>query len=99
MWYAIMATDVADSLEKRLSVRAAHLDRLRDLQAEGRLQLAGPFPAADTEDPGSAGFTGSLIIARFDSLEAARDWADADPYHDAGVYADVDVRPYKQTLP
>ncbi|HET6587154.1 MAG TPA: YciI family protein [Oleiagrimonas sp.] len=99
MWYAITALDVADSLELRKTARPAHLERLNTLQAEGRLKLAGPFPAIDAEDPGQAGFSGSLIIASFDSLEAARAWADADPYRAAGVYASVDVRPFRQTLP
>lgn len=99
MWYSIMAIDVADSLELRKTARPAHLERLNRLQAEGRLLLAGPFPAVDAEDPGQAGYTGSLIIARFDDLAAARDWADADPYRAAGVYASVDVRPFRQTLP
>lgn len=99
MWYAIMATDVADSLEQRRAARPAHLDRLQKLHVEGRLLLAGPFPAVDAEDPGQAGFSGSLIIASFDSLDAARAWADADPYQVAGVYADVDVRPFRQSLP
>lgn len=99
MWYAITALDVADSLELRKTARPAHLERLNTLQAEGRLKLAGPFPAIDAEDPGQAGFSGSLIIASFDNLEAARAWADADPYRAAGVYASVDVRPFRQTLP
>lgn len=99
MWYAITALDVADSLERRKAARPAHLERLNALQAEGRLKLAGPFPAVDAEDPGQAGFSGSLIIAGFDSLEEARAWADADPYGAAGVYASVDVRPFRQTLP
>ena len=99
MWYAITALDVADSLERRQAARPAHLERLNELQAEGRLKLAGPFPAVDAEDPGQAGFTGSLIIAAFDDLDAARAWADADPYRAAGVYASVDVRPFRQSLP
>ena len=99
MWYAITALDVADSLELRKTARPAHLERLNLLQAEGRLKLAGPFPAIDAEDPGQAGFSGSLIIASFDNLEAAKMWADADPYRAAGVYASVDVRPFRQTLP
>ncbi|MFF7707927.1 YciI family protein [Pseudomonas sp. NPDC007930] len=99
MLYAIFATDVADSLEKRLSVRPAHLERLKALQAEGRVALAGPLPAVDSNDPGSAGFTGSLIVAEFASLEAAKAWAAADPYIEAGVYADVVVKPFKQVLP
>lgn len=99
MWYAITALDVADSLELRKTARPAHLERLNLLQAEGRLKLAGPFPAIDAEDPGQAGFSGSLIIASFDNLDAAKTWADADPYRAAGVYASVDVRPFRQTLP
>lgn len=99
MWYAITAHDVADSLDKRKAARTAHLDRLNALQDAGRLKLAGPFPAIDAEDPGPAGFSGSLIIAEFADLAAAQAWADADPYVDAGVYAQVDVRPFRQTLP
>jgi uncharacterized protein YciI len=99
MWYAIVGTDVPDSLQRRLSVRPAHLDRLNRLRDEGRLMLAGPFPAIDAEDPGSAGFTGSLIIAEFEDLAAARAWADADPYIAAGVYADVSVRPFRRVAP
>ncbi|UFH48437.1 YciI family protein [Pseudomonas sp. KNUC1026] len=99
MLYAIFATDVADSLEKRLSVRPAHLERIKQLQAEGRLALAGPLPAIDSNDPGSAGFTGSLVVAEFASLEAAKAWAAADPYVSAGVYADVVIKPFKQVLP
>lgn len=99
MWYAITALDVADSLQRRKAARPAHLERLNALQAEGRLKLAGPFPAIDADDPGPAGFSGSLIIAAFDSLEAAKAWADADPYGDAGVYASIDVRPFRQSLP
>lgn len=99
MLYAIIGHDVENSLERRQSARPAHLERLQQLQSEGRLVLAGPFPALDTPDPGSAGFSGSLIVAEFDSLEQARSWADADPYVAAGVYADVDVRPFKRVLP
>jgi uncharacterized protein YciI len=99
MWYAIVGTDVPDSLQRRLSVRPAHLDRLNRLRDEGRLLLAGPFPAIDADDPGSAGFTGSLIIAEFEDLAAARAWADADPYIGAGVYADVSVRPFRKVAP
>ncbi|WP_438869693.1 YciI family protein [Pseudomonas sp. L1(2025)] len=99
MLYAIIATDVADSLEKRLSVRPAHLERLKTLQAEGRLVIAGPHPAVDSNDPGAAGFTGSLIIAEFASLADAQAWANADPYIKAGVYADVVIKPFKQVLP
>lgn len=99
MWYAIVGTDIPDSLEKRLAARPAHVARLQQLQAEGRMLLAGPFPAIDAEDPGSAGFSGSLIVAEFESLAAARAWADADPYAEAGVYASVDVRPFRKVLP
>ena len=99
MLYAIIATDVANSLEKRLSARPAHVERLKTLQAEGRMVLAGPHPAIDSNDPGDAGFTGSLIVAEFASLEAAKSWADADPYIAAGVYANVIVKPFKQVLP
>lgn len=99
MWFAIVGTDVSDSLEKRKAARPAHLARLEQLQAEGRLLLAGPFPAIESEDPGPAGFTGSLIIAEFPTLEHARRWADADPYVAAGVYAGVEVKPFRITLP
>lgn len=95
MWYAIISTDVEDSLEKRRQARPAHIERLRQLQQQGRVLVAGPHPAVDTEDPGDAGFTGSLVIAEFDSLEQARAWADADPYLEAGVYASVEVKPFK----
>lgn len=98
MLYAITGQDVPDSLAARLAARPAHLERLQALQAEGRLLLAGPFPAIDSNDPGSAGFTGSLIVAEFPSLEAARTWADADPYVAAGVYDQVTVKPYKQVF-
>lgn len=99
MLYAIIAEDVTDSLEKRKSVRDAHLARLNSLRDGGRLILAGPHPALDNEDPGPAGFTGSLIVAEFDSQAAAQQWADADPYIDAGVYARVNVKPFKKVLP
>ncbi|BAU75634.1 YciI family protein [Metapseudomonas furukawaii] len=99
MLYAIIATDVAGSLENRLAARPAHLARLEQLKTEGRLVLAGPHPAVDSPDPGSAGFSGSLIVAEFESLDAARAWADADPYRAAGVYADVVVKPFKQVFP
>ena len=99
MWYVINATDSEDSLERRLSVRARHLARLQDLQNEGRLLLAGPYPAVDSNDPGPAGFTGSLIIAEFESLEDAKTWADADPYVEARVYASVSVKPFRKVLP
>ncbi len=99
MLYAIISTDVAHSLEKRLSVRPAHVERLKQLQGEGRLTLAGPHPAIESNDPGEAGFTGSLIVAEFESLKAAQAWADADPYIGAGVYQQVLVKPFKQVLP
>jgi len=99
MLYTIIGTDVPGSLEQRLKARPDHVARLRALQDEGRMILAGPFPAIDTEDPGSAGFTGSLIVAEFESVEAARQWADADPYVEAGVYADVTVSPFKRVFP
>lgn len=99
MWYAITGIDDKDSLARRQSARPAHVERLRELLAEGRLLLAGPFPAIDAEDPGPAGFTGSLIIAEFDDLAAAKRWADADPYMAAGVYREVRVQPFRKTLP
>jgi uncharacterized protein YciI len=99
LYYAIVAEDVPDSLPLRQAARPAHLARLQALQDEGRLLLAGPFPAIDSSDPGPAGFSGSLIVAAFDDLEAAREWADADPYVAAGVYARVSVRPFKKVLP
>ena len=99
MWYVIFSQDVENSLEKRMSVREAHLARLNSLQAEGRLLVAGPMPAIDSENPGDAGFTGSTVIAEFESLEAAQTWANADPYIDAGVYANVIVKPFKKVLP
>ncbi len=99
MFYMICATDVDNSLEKRLAARPDHLARLNALKDEGRLLIAGPFPAIDSDDPGPAGFTGSLVVAEFDSLEAAKTWAEDDPYVAAGVYADVVVKPYKKVLP
>ncbi len=99
MWYAIFASDVPDSLENRLAARPEHLKRLETLQNEGRLYVAGPTPAIDSPDPGPAGFSGSLIIAEFESLESAQSWADADPYVAAGVYASVQVRPFKLVFP
>ena len=99
MLYAIVGQDVPNSLERRLAARPAHLDRLNALQHAGSLVLAGPFPAIDGNDPGTAGFTGSLIVAEFESLAAAQAWADADPYVAAGVYANVTVRPFKKVLP
>ena len=99
MWYVINGTDTEDSLERRLSARAAHVARLQQLQDEGRLLLAGPYPAVDSNDPGPAGFTGSLIVAEFDSFEDAQTWAKADPYVEAGVFASVDVKPFRKVLP
>ena len=99
MYYAILCEDVDNSLPLRKQARGAHLERLQDLAAQGRLLAAGPHPALDTEDPGDAGFTGSLVIAEFDSLEAATAWADSDPYVDAGVFSRVVVKPYKKVLP
>ncbi len=99
MWYAIISEDVENSLPLRASARDAHLARLRELVAEGRLLIAGPHPAIDADDPGEAGFTGSLVVVDFPSLEDARAWADADPYVDAGVYARVTVKPFKRVLP
>jgi uncharacterized protein len=99
MFYVITGIDHPNSLEGRRASRPAHLARLSALKEEGRLKLAGPFPAIDAEDPGEAGFTGSLIVAEFESLEAAQAWADADPYIGAGVYREVSVRPFKVVLP
>ncbi len=99
LFYAIVAEDVADSLEKRLAARPDHLARLNQLKDAGRLLLAGPFPAIDSPDPGPAGFSGSLIVAAFESLEAAQAWADADPYVAAGVYDQISVKPFKKVLP
>lgn len=99
MWYVIEGHDGPDVLSRRLAVRPAHLARLTALRDEGRLMLAGPCPAIDAEDPGPAGFSGSLVVAEFGSLEEARAWADADPYIAGGVYVRVDVRPFKRVLP
>ncbi len=99
MLYAVISEDVEDSLEKRLSARPAHIERLKQLKNDGRLILAGPHPAIDNEDPGTNGFTGSLIVAEFDSLETAQQWADTDPYIKAGVYKRVTVKPFKKVLP
>lgn len=99
MLYVITGADNEDSLEKRLSVRPAHLERLQALQNQGRLVLAGPLPAIDSDDPGTAGFTGSMIVAEFDSIEDAKLWADSDPYVEAGVYHTVTVNPFKRVLP
>lgn len=99
MLYAITGQDIPNSLEKRLSARPAHIERLQTLQDEGRLLLAGPFPAVDSNDPGAAGFSGSLIVAEFPELAAAIDWAQADPYVKAGIYAKVEVKPFRKTFP
>ena len=99
MWYVIHAQDREDSLESRKEVRPAHLERLKVLVEQGRLLAAGPMPNIDSPDPGPAGFSGSTVIAEFDSLEDAREWAGADPYVDAGIYAYVDVRPFIKVLP
>lgn len=99
MWYAIQGHDTPESLPRRQQTRSAHLARLEALRDAGRLLLAGPHPAIDAEDPGPAGFTGSLVVAEFENLDAARAWADADPYVEAGVYARVDVRPFRPVLP
>lgn len=99
MYYVILGTDVTGSLEKRIAARPEHLARLTQLQDEGRLLTAGPLPAIDTDDPGDAGFTGSIIIAEFESLLAAQQWAEKDPYMEAGVYASVSVKPYKKVFP
>ena len=99
LFYAIISQDVDNSLPLRQSARPAHLARLEALKDEGRLLIAGPHPAIDSPDPGPAGFSGSLVVAQFDSLEDAQAWADADPYMAAGVYRQVDVKPFKKVLP
>lgn len=99
MLYAIISEDVPGSLPLRKTARDRHLGRLEELKSAGRLILAGPHPAADTEEPGDAGFTGSLVVAEFESLDEARAWADADPYVEAGVYSKVTVKPFKKVLP
>jgi len=99
MLYCIISTDVANSLPLRKGARPAHLARLETLQQQGRLVLAGPHPAVDSSDPGEAGFTGSLIVAEFASLQEAKAWADEDPYVAAGVYAEITVKPFKQVFP
>ena len=98
MLYSIISQDIPNSLPLRKEARPAHLARLQQLRDEGRLTLAGPHPAIDADDPGPAGFTGSLVVAQFNSLQEAQAWADADPYMDAGVYADVLVKPFKQVF-
>jgi uncharacterized protein YciI len=99
MLYAIISQDVENSLQNRLTARPKHLERLTALQDQGRLILAGPHPAIDSEDPGEAGFSGSLVVAEFGSLEEAQAWADSDPYIEAGVYANVTVKPFKKVFP
>jgi uncharacterized protein YciI len=99
MLYALISEDLPGTLDQRLAARPAHLERLEQLRDAGRLVLAGPHPAIDSEDPGPAGFTGSLVVAEFDSLEDAQSWADADPYVNAGVYRQVIVKPFKKVLP
>jgi len=99
MYYAISGEDHPGSLTARLAARPAHIERLQQLKSEGRLLLAGPHPAIDSEDPGAAGFSGSLIVAQFDSLASAQAWADSDPYVASGVYARVQVKPFKYVLP
>ena len=99
MWYAIISEDIENSLQQRMRARPAHLQRLQQLKEDGRLFVAGPHPAIDSAEPGDAGFTGSLVIAEFASLTDAQQWADADPYIDAGVYKQVTVKPFKKVLP
>ncbi len=99
MLYALICDDVPGSLPLRKQARPAHLERLQALQADGRLVLAGPFPSVESEDPGDAGFSGSLIVAEFESYDAARQWASEDPYTLAGVYAQVTIKPFKQVFP
>lgn len=99
MLYVIIGTDIDNSLALRKEHRPAHLDRLKQMHADGKIAIAGPLPAIESDDPGEAGFTGSVIIAEFDSLDAATAWAEADPYRKAGVYASVVVKPFRQVLP
>ena len=99
MWYAVISQDVEDSRAGRAAARPEHVDRLKALVEEGRLLIAGPHPAIDADDPGEAGFTGSLVVVDFPSLEEAKAWADADPYIAAGVYQSVTVKPFKLVLP
>ncbi|RLA44302.1 MAG: YciI family protein [Gammaproteobacteria bacterium] len=99
MLYAIISQDVEDSLQDRLAARPKHLERLTALQDQGRLILAGPHPAIDSEDPGESGFSGSLVVAEFESLKEAQAWADSDPYVETGVYANVTVKPFKKVFP
>lgn len=99
MWYAIMSEDIDGTLQKRLAARPEHVARITALVDEGRLLIAGPHPAVDSPDPGAAGFTGSLVVAEFNSLDEARAWANEDPYITAGVYGDVTVKPFNRVLP
>lgn len=99
MFYVVIAEDKPNSLEKRLEARPAHLERIKQLNSEGRLLLAGPHPSIDAEDPGEAGFSGSLIVAEFNSLDDAKHWADADPFVSAGVYEKITVKPFRKVLP
>jgi uncharacterized protein YciI len=99
MFYAIIAEDKPNTLERRLTARPRHLERLKELQNEGRLILAGPHPAVDSEEPGDSGFSGSLVVAEFECLEDAQEWAETDPYVSAGVYGKVTVKPFKKVLP
>jgi len=99
MWYAIIAEDTPDSLEKRLQARPEHLSRLKSLQDAGRLLLAGPFPAIDSNDPGTNGYSGSLIVAEFNTLDEAKEWANNDPFTIHGVYQQIAVKPFRKTLP
>jgi len=99
MLYSIVGIDNPDSLDARMAVRSEHVARLQEMLAQGRLIIAGPNPAIDSDDPGEAGFTGSIIVAEFDSLRAAQDWADEDPYIKSGAYASVMVKPFKKVLP
>lgn len=99
MLYAIISEDIENSLEKRMAARPDHIKRLQALQNSGRLVLAGPHPAIDSENPGEAGFSGSLIVAEFNSLQDACDWAESDPYIEAGVYAKITVKPFKKVFP
>ncbi|MGK0673865.1 MAG: YciI family protein [Halothiobacillaceae bacterium] len=99
MWYMIYGIDAEGSLDKRKTARPAHLERLKALQDDGRLMLAGPLPALDTREPGPLGFVGSLIVAEFDSLQDAKAWAETDPYVQAGVYREVHVHPWLQVFP
>ena len=99
MFYAIIAQDIENSLSKRKAARPAHLARLQELKELGRLLIAGPHPAIDTDDPGEAGFSGSLVVAEFESLQLAEQWAATDPYDEAGVYENVIVKPFKKVLP